>query len=164
MKEIKGIEEINNILNNFLEPFDCTAEEGEDFCYWVSKSCINYAFVVPCEKDKWFQEFIYSLNKKINCDIFLLSFFHELGHHETLDEIEDSILKYCWDIKNELNCKTLITKEDSFMYFNLPDEKAATEWGIRYITTHEKEIKKLWDKLQPAIFKFYKINGIVDFY
>lgn len=50
------------------------------------------------------------------------------------------------------------------MYFNLPDEKAATEWGIRYITTHEKEIKKLWDKLQPAIFKFYKINGIVDFY
>ena len=31
--ELKGVTAINNILNEFLEQFDCSADIGEDFCY-----------------------------------------------------------------------------------------------------------------------------------
>lgn len=158
--ELRGIEEINTILNRFLEPFDCVAEAGEDFCYWSAKSCINYAFVVAQDKDEWFKEFAHSLNSKVNCDIFLLSFFHELGHHETIDDLDEDVIYDCWNIKGILNRKKETTKEDNFAYFNLPDERAATEWGLQYMEEHEAEVAELWRQLQPAIVNFYRLNDV----
>lgn len=158
--KLKGVTEINNILNEFLEQFDCSADIGEDFCYWGHLSEINYAFVVSSNNDIWFKEFAHSLMPNLDCDIFLLSFFHELGHHETIDDIEDDVLKDCWKVKGELNKKKVSTKEDNFRYFNLPDEKSATEWGLQYMMNHQEEVAELWRKLQPAILNFYRLNDI----
>ena len=158
--ELKGVTVINNILNEFLEQFDCSADIGEDFCYWERTSEINYAFVVASNNDIWFKEFANSLMPNLNCDIFLLSLFHEIGHHETIDDIEDDVLRECWKIKGELNQKKTFTKEDNFRYFNLPDEKAATEWGLQYMIDHKAEVADLWRKLQPAILNFYRLNDI----
>lgn len=162
MSKLKGTKEINKILNKFLEPFDCIADIGPDFCYWSGSSRIDYTLVVSENQDKWFKEFAHSLMPELNCDIFLLSLMHELGHHETIDDIEDDeeLWRACWEVKKELNSKEERTKEDNFTYFNLPDEKMATEWGLHYMKTHPAEISELWNQLQPAILKCYQLNDI----
>jgi hypothetical protein len=159
--KLQGINEINDILNRFLEPFDCTADIGEDFCYWDAHNLINYALVVSTNSDIWFQEFAHALMPDLKCDTFLLSLMHELGHHETLDEIDDDTYDYCRRVKDEINAtNSQNTKENNFKYFNLPDEIIATEWGLNYMMQHKEEMIILWNELQPAILNFYKVNDI----
>ena len=42
---LRGIIEIDNIINEFLKQFDCTATDGTDFEYIYTESLINYTFI-----------------------------------------------------------------------------------------------------------------------
>lgn len=92
-----------------------------------------------------------------------MSFFHELGHHETIDEWEDDEYLDMMIQKEKINKMKVSQKEKNFIYFNTPDEKRATEWGLTYIMNHSQEIALLWNNLQQAILKFYELNDIIDF-
>lgn len=158
--KLQGVDRIENILNEFLEPFECTAELGSDFSYWYSESLICFALAVAESNDIDFREFCKELQPELHCDIFLLSFMHELGHHETLDEWEDEEYLDMKIQKEQINKMKVSQKEKNFMYFNIPDEKRATEWGLQYIMEHQAEMTQLWNKLQQAIFSFYELNDI----
>ena len=158
--KLKGIENIENILNKFLESFECTAELGSDFSYWYSDSLINFALVVSKSNDIDFRDFCKELQPQLHCDIFLLSFMHELGHHETVDEWEDEEYLDMKIQKEKINKMKVSQKEKNFMYFNIPDEKRATEWGLKYIMAHQTEIMQLWNEIQQAILLVYKLNDI----
>lgn len=91
--------------------------------------------------DKYFENFVNQLNpecSKINP--FLLSLLHEIGHIETYTE-EDmdnkdatyAILKMQYD-EDELSDEKL--EEYCNMYFRIPLEQNATEWGINYALSH----------------------------
>lgn len=158
MKTLKGIEKINHILNDFLEPFECEVEVGPDFAYYYGSSTIMYSFVVSERMDRLFMGFAKSIGLKADIDIFLLSFMHEWGHHMTLEDLSDGEYKYSQDIKETLSS----SDADCDIYFNLPDELAATTYAIDYINSHEKELKLWWEtKLQPAIIEFYKLNEVI---
>ena len=43
-KQNSNLQKITNILNNFLEPFECTTEIDTDFAYYTASNIINYAF------------------------------------------------------------------------------------------------------------------------
>ena len=156
---LKGLENIENILNNFLKEFDCEAEISSDFAYWSAKNLITVALTVSESNDRDFQEFCRKLEPSLQCDTFLLSFFHELGHHETIDEWEDDEYLDMMIQKEKINKMKVSQKEKNFIYFNTPDEKRATEWGLTYIMNHSQEIALLWNNLQQAILKFYELNG-----
>lgn len=158
--KLQGVDKIENILNTFLEPFECSAQLGSDFSYWYSDSLINFALVVTETNDRDFQEFCKELQPKLHCDIFLLSFMHELGHHETVDEWEDDEYLDMKIQKEKINKMKVSQKEKNFMYFNIPDEKRATEWGLQYIMEHQTEMMQLWNKVQQAILQFYQLNDI----
>lgn len=160
---LKGLENIENILNNFLKEFDCEAEISSDFAYWSAKNLITVALTVSESNDRDFQEFCRKLEPSLRCDTFLLSFFHELGHHETIDEWEDDEYLDMMIQKEKINKMKVSQKEKNFIYFNTPDEKRATEWGLTYIMNHSQEIALLWNNLQQAILKFYELNDIIDF-
>lgn len=145
-----NLKTITNILNDFLEPFDCVAEPGEDFCYHLSSNTINFAFVVVDKYEKTFMEFVEKLFPRINANPFLWSFLHELGHHETEDDFEDEE----WSEYTEaVHGPEPI---DDFTYYNLPIERAATKWAGNFMIEHENEVRELWYKLVPAIYAFYK--------
>lgn len=148
--------EIDNILNEFLEPFDATAFAGTDFSYYYASSRIEYAFVTSERMDKLFMANAITLGLEVEVDTFLLAFMHELGHHETLDNIDDADYNYSADIKETLGT----TDEDCLTYYNLPDELAATRWAINYINNHREEIAELWNRLKVAIANFYATNNI----
>ena len=91
--------------------------------------------------DKYFENFVKQLNPKCSkINPFLLSLLHEIGHIETYTE-EDmdnkdaiyAILKMQYD-EEELSDERL--EEYCDMYFRIPLEQNATEWGIDYVLSH----------------------------
>lgn len=158
--KLQGVENIENILNKFLEPFECMAELGSDFSYWYSESLICFALAVAESNDIDFRDFCKKLQPELHCDIFLLSFMHELGHHETLDEWDDEEYLDMKIQKERINKMKVSQKEKNFMYFNIPDERRATEWGLQYMMEHQTEMTLLWNELRQAILSFYELNDI----
>ena len=91
--------------------------------------------------DKYFENFVKQLNPKCSkINPFLLSLLHEIGHIETYTE-EDmdnkdaiyAILKMQYD-EEELSDERL--EEYCDMYFRIPLEQNATEWGTDYALSH----------------------------
>ena len=150
---MKHINELNEELNKFLEPFGVYAKYGSDFFFYWEDNHIEYGFLT-CERiDKLFHKFaVEELGLNYNVDTFILSFLHELGHSETLDEIDAEDEIYSADVK-----ETLTDSDESCMtYFHLPVEIAATQWAVDYINEHPTEIRNLWNTIQPIIMKIYE--------
>lgn len=158
---LKGINEINVLINEFLEPFDLTAELGTDFDYCFLENKIHYALVVGDISSKLFIENAEARFPEARADIFLWSLLHEIGHSETLDDLEDGVEELCMEIKRELSEHADWSIEHRHMvYFNCPDEYAATDWAGEYIIAHNNELAIFWNKLQKAINNFYELNGV----
>ena len=153
---LKGINEINNILNDFLEEFDCTADVAEDFEYLYAESLIHYSFVISEKGEKEFIESVNRHNPIVNCDTFLWSLLHELGHHETIDDLSDNEYADSQIMKDFVEFGIVPTD----IYYYCPDEVAATAWAVQYANSHIDLLQDLWNRLQPAIMNFYKINNV----
>lgn len=146
------INKITNILNDFLEPFDCTAEFGKDFAYYSNDNTITYSLLVIDSCEKTFSKFCKILFPEITADVFLWSFLHELGHNMTEDDFDDKEwIQYRIDA---------VSCSNDYQYYNLPIEKAATAWAGEYMLTHTEEVAILWNKLSSTIAEFYeKLEG-----
>ena len=151
--QMQALNNITDILNNFLEPFECYAVPASDFAYYIASNRITYALAVSDKHEKTFMNFVHDLFPDIKADVFLWGFLHELGHHETEDDFEDDDWKFYY---SKLRQKF----DNDYDYYNLPIERAATEWAGRYMINHTKEIKSLWNKLVPAIKNFCKMMEV----
>lgn len=165
--KLKNVAEIDKILNDFLVEFDAVCEMGTDFCYWTSDSLIHYSLVVSDRHNTHFMNNFHKLAPDIKCDVFLASFLHELGHHETIHLIDELDEAYCRDFKEMLserleNEKPTEENEAEIyqQYFDLPDEYEATMWAIEYIRENPEKIKNLWNKVKTAIMNFYIANNV----
>jgi len=156
---MKGLDRITKILNEYCKQFDCVCEPSDDFYYFYDSSTVTFAFVTTEWIDKQFVKFYETLGLNVKCDTFLLSLFHEIGHHHTIEEVEEEDYIYSQDVKDWID-EQEASEELLDMYFNLPDEKIATQWAVDYINTHIDEVYNLWLRLQPAILDFYKKNKI----
>jgi len=145
---------IDDLLNRFLadNDFECTVFADTDFAYYYASSRISYSFVVSERMDRLFLDFAKRKGLTVDCGIFLLSFFHELGHNETIDDLEDDEMDYCTDVKETLTD----SDADAETYFNLIDETLATEWAIDYINNNIEIVEKLAMDLQKEFDIFYK--------
>lgn len=150
---------IDKVLNDFLEPFEATAEMGDTFCYCFGSSTINYTLVEEPE-EKYFLNHVFSLAPDLKgYNGFLISFLHELGHHYTLDELSEDEVNESLDTKRRINNEYTDGRIDlQEEYFNLPDEVVATNWAIEYIRNNRKKIDEFWSKLLNVIIQFYKAN------
>ena len=153
---LRGVKRISRVINEFLKPFECTARMGTDFCYLYHKSLIFYSVLWTNNGAEDFLNSVLRLKPEVDADIFLWSLLHELGHHETYDEIDDEENDYCDETKKRIEAGELPNE----MYYNLTDERMATEWAVEYANTHKEELAKFWEKLQAAILNFYEVNGV----
>ena len=139
----KQLNKITNILNTYLEKFDCVIS---------SSNTIHYALVTAETHKDSFLKFVNTLFPEINADIFLWSFFHEIGHHETEDDFtEEEEEEY------RIIASSNISNEE---YYNLPMEYAATDWAGEYMKEHSAEVAQLWNKLAPVIRETYKLMEV----
>lgn len=159
---LKGITEINNIINKFLEPFELTAELGTDFDYCFLEDKIHYALVIDEVSSNLFLKNAERRFPDVHADVFLWSLLHEVGHSETLDDLEDGVEEWCLVAKKTINglSRKLSQEACNQVYFDLPDEEAATNWAGEYMMENSEEITMFWNKLQPALVEFYKLNEV----
>ena len=153
---LKGVKRISRIINEFLKPFECTARMGTDFCYLYHKNLIFYSIVWMNNGAEDFLNSVLRLEPEVEADVFLWSLLHEVGHHETYDEISDEENDYCDDTKKKIEEGELPNE----LYYDMIDERLATEWAVEYANTHKEELKAFWEKLQPAIMDFYRLNKV----
>ena len=82
-----------------------------------------------------------------------LTLLHELGHNETIDDLPQ-------DYDREKAYKMLLkcAKDDrrvmNLMYFSLPDEYAATEWAIDWLS--DEDNRKRAKKFEKDFFKAWR--------
>lgn len=119
-------------LNRIANEYECEVVIGNEFAYYYDESKI---VVNPADTDEEFLALAREngLNKEVSN--FVISFFHELGHNETLDFVEE----YEGD-KNALTMKE---------YFYLEEEYEATMWAIDFCNNNMdivKEIENLLDR------------------
>ena len=124
-----------NLLNRIANEFECEVVESNEFAYYYEENMI----CVTDEKSDFDEKFLElarkeGLNEEVGC--FAISFFHELGHNETIDDVEEEF---------DGN-KDEFTMEE---YFYLEEEYLATEWAIDYCNENldlVKKIQKMLDK------------------
>lgn len=141
---------INEYLQEFLDrnEFDCDCSLGNNFSYLFERSLITYSLVVADSQGESFLAFCEKLFPNIHADVFLWSFLHELGHHETLDDFDNNVHRaYYYRIKNY--------KLSSEEYYNLTIEKAATVWAGEFMQNNPEEVQRLWNNIQPVMIKLY---------
>ena len=128
------IKEVNSDYNVKFQKYDLECDIDEETIY-VGESYDR-------RTDKYFENFVSQLNpdcRKVNP--FLLSLLHEIGHIETYTEEDEddkdmkyAILKMQYDDEEQLSDEKL--EEYCDMYFRIPLEQNATEWGIDYALSH----------------------------
>ena len=153
--------EIDESIYNFLEKFDYYPDVllHTDFGYYPDEELITYAFVISKKHDEWFAEYLRDVKHfdYWDCEMWLISFFHELGHYNTLHLFSKKELKEYYNQK-EVDGND---KEAYFKYFSCPIEDAATSWAINFIDAHDVEIEDWWNNdLAPKINKFFKVCGL----
>lgn len=168
MKKVRGIENLTEILQKFVKKFGCDIEMGAEFCYHYDDSLIEYSLILPTFSDKVWKEYVLkTFNYKIE-NIFMFSLLHEIGHHMTYDFYTEKECntenKYIEKIEKELARSTSNAKDKrlNLEYFNLPMERTATQWAVRYYKKHKIEMNLLWRKFKRELKNFYKINGLKD--
>lgn len=146
------LDTVTTILNEYLEKFGLTATLDTDFGYYRYDDLITYTVVVTERFDRLFQNFVETNFPLVNAPIFLWSLFHEIGHAETDDDLDDDLYDFCYNAKIGINPDN---DEEVMAYFTLPDEYAATEWAYYYFLNHKEEVTELWDRLRPEIEKLH---------
>lgn len=142
---------LEEYLQDFLKKYDvdCDLLLGNDFAYLPVSNTIAYSLLVSDSSSKSFLSFTKELFPEINADIFLWSFFHEVGHYETTDEFDDKEYEEYYFFINQEGL------DDNF-YYNLPIERAATIWAGEFMKNNAAEVKELWNNIQPIIQMAYK--------
>jgi len=165
---MKGLAQITRIMNKFMaeHDIDCRCQIGSEFCYCYPNSLITYTLIgLPYTEDFFLNCFI-NLGLEYTCDVFLISWFHEVGHWATLDDIDDDWYQVSQLRKEELAERRYKSIKDLYKiqseYWRLADEKEANKWAVNFMNENYEDIRKMWEeKLQPAILNFYKLNGLI---
>lgn len=119
--------ELERTLNTIAHEFECDAVIGNEFAYYYEE---NLVVVDPFDTDERFLELARENGLNEEVSNFVISFFHELGHNETMDFIEE---EYEGD-------KNALTMEE---YFYLEEEYEATMWAIDFCNNNMDIVKEI---------------------
>lgn len=168
MAELKAVKTLETILTDMFRDFGITKVSiGTDDCYYHNlKEIVIQPYIKEknCVFDAFVEErFGIQLNNSM-----LMGLLHELGHHETDDDISEYIQDMCSEeierIEKEME---LVTTEEEerrldLQYFNLPTEIMATYWAVDFIKNNP-DLIRYWNRLTiTAMKQFYKVNNIID--
>lgn len=165
--ELKYIEELNSLINDFIRPCGCKAEVDTDFAYYPNEKVVTWSPFMMDKADKYFSEFVTTKYAHITADIFLWSLLHEVGHHVTYNKWQKNELENFTHTKelleNYINKFDISEEEEKDLYigyFKLGDELCATEWAAQYMENYAGKIKKFWKKFIKVFNKFLVLNNI----
>ena len=134
---------------------------------WLSYVDLKTIGIPQMVTEQGEQEFLDSVKKQLPQDKkdliniipdFMWSFLHELGHIEKE--------KYYFDtpqrtIANFL-CKHGLECIGNIIYFNLKEERKATEWAVKYALKNTQVVIKFSYELDKTYRRYYKTLGLQE--
>jgi hypothetical protein len=158
---LRGKEELEKCITEIVEPFGLTAKLGTDFAYYYAWDLVTFSVF----HTEGFETFLLDAESRFPMNYgvhpFMWCLFHEIGHHETGDDLTEEEVATSVHIKEEC----IYDDEDPYanmLYYTCPDEYAATDWAGRYIAAHKDKINDLWNKILVALAEFYAVNNITE--
>lgn len=164
---MRGLKKLNSVITKQLKTFGISkAVCSDEFCYYYISEEITYKLTQTIE-DKWFMEFIEETFGYAPTNSFIMSLLHEVGHHNTYDDVEDEDMDFSEDEKERISEEIQTADAErakalEWEYFNLPDEIVATEWAVDYAVNHTKELEDMWQEILKALAEFYERNGVTN--
>ena len=142
-KELKKINEaVRNFVQSINEEYDC--EMGLDFMAQLDTDIIVWSILTVEESgEAFYNNFISRFPKAKGFSLFTLSVLHEVGHLETENEMEDDT-----DTRNN----EIMTDEE---YFNLFNERIATDWAGYWIEKNFQKAINLDDTFRNVLNSLY---------
>jgi len=142
----EGYAIINEVVREFVqsidEEYDCRM--GADFGACLNENVVEWSLLyVEKAGEAFYKNFVSRFPKANGFGLFTLSVLHEVGHFETEWEMEDDT-----GIRNQAN----MTNEE---YFELFNERIATDWAGYWIEDNFEQACALDDKFQETLNKFY---------
>lgn len=118
------------IAHSFDEEINVVLDD--EFAYDYATSTVLYGINLPEDGKACVVKYIketYDLDLSDDEDYDLFALLHEIGHHFTMDDLEDE------DAEQELLMRNLIALIDDTMvanetYFQLPSEMLANDWAF----------------------------------
>jgi hypothetical protein len=136
---------INDAFNSWLEKYNFSARVyGMDyeFGYYPEENDITYSFLYIQEVENHWNEFVASLGCRYEMSHFWTSFFHELGHSETMHLLTKEELDYS---------ASRAVVANNAEYFELPREIIATKWAVNFINNEIDKVMELINMLRPLM-------------
>lgn len=155
-KVVAAYQEIADSIIDNVEVF-----AGSDYSCYPTTREIEIPYLIS---ENEANAFLISVNKASvgnidvnNFEIYIWSILHEIGH---LSSKQGDVISRVGRKISQLLCKCRLLKFANKIYFNLPEEKNATELATDYVNLHYQEVKQLEQKLQDAYYNFYNSLGI----
>lgn len=155
------MENILSIYTNFAKSIDDEIEVEFDND-WQCDTETKTIYIPLIESEEESERFINNFKKewckdrniiKLFFSPVTMSFLHEIGHTQTKQG--DIISKILRKISNFL-CKHKTTKELSYkIYYNIPEEKRATQWAIEFIAWNYFKTIEFNKDIENAYFEYY---------
>jgi hypothetical protein len=154
---LKGTKELEQAIDKFIEPFGLSSKLDTDFAYYFEKDLVTFSlFQIDAYND-----FILDAESRfpsvLGVHPFMWSLLHEVGHHETWDELTEEEIEESMQIKDSIDTDNHSSK---MSYYTCPDEYAATDWAGHYLEENREEVEDFWESLIPLFREFYKLNDV----
>ena len=165
--ELKGKEQLDKVVNDFVSQFGCTAELGTDFNYCYETERLQYSLLMSAVANETFMKFICENHPeaaRITDNIFIWSLLHEIGHHETWRLWSDTEQAEFDETKELIDALSMCCEDEEeyakycTAYCYILDECVATAWAADYIYFHEKELREFWEKWTEELWTFCIVN------
>lgn len=148
---------MQNFVNDASSSGGIIVRKGKEFCAVCSEKRIEYSFDGLADEGmaifrKYWAEKAPVFNEFSNATLSLL---HELGHVETNARVRRN---FTWKMRQlawaAIDMQYETNEEKNNHYFEMPDEKAATEWAIEWLAdANHKHIAKLFETQFLACFE-----------
>lgn len=130
------------IIKKFCKPFGIKVKKGKEFLAYPNE--IYYPKSAKKYTSNGFMDLINRHYPDIqNVSEFTWSILHEIGHTQTWNEFSAKAWKKY--------AKTAPHIQDIEEYYQIPQEKRATDWAADYIRKHPKKIAKFEKKIAPYL-------------
>jgi hypothetical protein len=155
-KKLLRLKELEDCVSEFIAPFGLKAKADTDFAYYYKPEIVTFSIFEITALDDFMLDAESRFPNVHGIPTFIWSLMHEVGHHETWDDLTDEELELSKDIKDKID----ESHESRLTYYTSPDEYAATDWAGHYIEKNQDKILDFWDKFLVVLKDFYVVNNI----
>ena len=150
--ELKGLDRLERVVNEYLDLFDCQGRMELDFAYYYESETVAWSIFMADTSDRCFNRFVNERYPHIEADIFLWSLLHEVGHHCTHHLISNRDYEISEVLKEVAEERLASGEIDEYQ-----------SWAADYMLHNAEEVAAFWQRFCEAYDNFLRENNVENF-